>query len=119
MYVFDPVNPPRFNMYGGSGGGGGEDHQPPPSPLLLQQDLAKLSLSEEKPICYSGGWMVPHSPRPAPYILVNPVSPLPQYLPYLYPSYQVRNSTFMARIYHLISNRPILLISDSNRQILI
>lgn len=95
----------------------GASHHPNASPLLLQQELSKLSLdgvtaaaaaaaavagggsgpaasgggvagSDKQQLVYSGGWMVPHPPRPTPYILVNPVSPLPQYLPYIYPAYQ-------------------------------
>ena len=102
MYVFDPGNPPRF---------AGEEHAAGPaipaatpsphhstaslqsssSPLLVHQELSKLSLdgSDTASMVYGGGWVVQQPPRPAPYILVNPVSPLPQYLPYVYPAFQV------------------------------
>ena len=99
VYVFDPGNPPRF---------AGEEHATPsphhsttslhhsstslqssPSPLMIHQELSKLSLEGgESPMVYGGGWVV-QPPRPTPYILVNPVSPLPQYLPYVYPAFQV------------------------------
>merc|ERR1719374_498249 len=56
---------------------------------MIHQELSKLSLEGggESPMVYGGGWVV-QPPRPTPYILVNPVSPLPQYLPYVYPAFQ-------------------------------
>jgi hypothetical protein len=51
------------------------------SSMLLHQDMAKLSLDQAT-------WV--RSP-PAPYILVNPLAPLPpHYVPYIYPGYQVQ-----------------------------
>jgi len=89
VYLFDPGHPPRF----------AHEESPAPSPLHLHQELGKMSL-EEKPttatVVYPGGWMVPHQPprpQPQPYILVNPVSSLPQYLPYMYPSSYQENSS--------------------------
>jgi len=106
VYVFDPGNPPRF---------AGEEHATPsphhsttslhhsstslqssPSPLMIHQELSKLSLEGgESPMVYGGGWVV-QPPRPTPYILVNPVSPLPQYLPYVYPAFQDGSASDMS-----------------------
>ena len=106
VYMFDPSNPPRMEL---QGPGPPQQHLPPAFPPGPDLDLAKLSLDTDQMSVGSHNsttsaasaplmppWVVPASvsrlppgPAPAaahpPYILVNPISPLPipHYIPYL------------------------------------